>query len=407
MSVLTAQSSKFIRALVEELEVPEERYAQAERSYKSFGDWTHRAESTVRKYAPEVYVQGSFRLGTAIKPSSDQGEYDIDMVCVLQKLEKTELTQKELKSLLEAEVVGYRDSKGIKKPVKEGRRCWTLEYADGAQFHMDILPSLSNAEGQRLLLEKRGLDTAFTATAIAITDQDHKNYWQLSTDWPRSNPKGYAEWFKSRMAESFERIRKQLSEEQARKGVRASVEDIPAYRVRTPLQQAIMVLKRHRDDMFADDPDIKPISIIITTLAAHAYSGEADVGDALLSILERMEGFIQYDGQNYVISNPTDASENFADRWIDHPERRDAFFAWLKQACADFSALSKLTNYDTMTESRTTRISSELSKRALDRVKQATGASLLGAATAAPAAASNEYSFCNEPRKPQAPRDFA
>lgn len=407
MSALTAQSDKFIRALVEELEVPEERYAQAERSYKSFGDWTHREDSTVRKFAPEVYVQGSFRLGTAIRPSNEQGEYDIDMVCVLRKLAKSGLTQNDLKSLLETEVRGYHKSKGMKKPVKEGRRCWTLEYAEGAQFHMDILPALPNAEGQRLLLEKRGLDTAYTETAIAITDQDHEHYNFVSDDWPRSNPKGYAEWFKSRMAEPFERIRKQLAEEQTRKGIRSSVEDIPAYRVRTPLQQAIMVLKRHRDDMFESNMEIKPISIIITTLAAHAYRGEAEVGDALLSILDRMDSFIEFDGHKHIIFNPTDATENFADRWEQHPERRDAFFAWLEQARTDFFGLSKLTNYDTMAESRTTRISPELKKRALGRITQVSGASLLGAATPAPAVADNEYAFSNEPRKPKAPRDFA
>jgi hypothetical protein len=36
--------------------------------------------------------------------------------------------------------------------------------------------------------------------------------------------------------------------------------------VKTPLQQAVQILKRHRDMMFADDPEHKPISVIITTL---------------------------------------------------------------------------------------------------------------------------------------------
>ncbi|SDJ35120.1 hypothetical protein [Salipiger marinus] len=53
--------------LVEELQVPPGRYEQAERSYKSLGEWLHRPESTVRESDPDVYVQGSFRLGTAIK----------------------------------------------------------------------------------------------------------------------------------------------------------------------------------------------------------------------------------------------------------------------------------------------------------------------------------------------------
>lgn len=405
MSPFTNEFDKFIRALVDELEVPEERYDQAERSYQSFGNWTHRDGSTVVRYSPEVYVQGSFRLGTAIQPSTEDGEYDIDLVCVLQGLSKGDLSQEDLRRRLEAEVRSYRRARGMKKPVSSGRRCWTLEYADGAQFHMDILPAIPNAEGQRRLLLERGMDASFAATAISITDNEHEAFSIISDDWPRSNPKGYAQWFKSRMAEAFDRIRRELAEVQTRQGVEASVEDIPEYRVRTPLQQAIMILKRHRDDMFTDVPEIKPISIIISTLSAHAYNGEVDTPEALLKILERMESHITYDGRRYIIPNPTDATENFADRWENYPERRAAFFRWLAQARADFSGLASLTSYEKMSESKDICLSADLRRRARDRVMKG-GGSLLGAATAAPATASN-YSFSNEPRKPTVPRDFA
>jgi hypothetical protein len=209
------------------------------------------------------------------------------------------------------------------------------------------------------------------------------------------------------MGDTFDRIRKELAEEQTRKGVKASVEEIPEYRVRTPLQQAVMILKRHRDDMFEDDPDSKPISIIITTLAGHAYEGEADAPSALLGILERMEGKITNDGRRYIVANPTDATENFADRWEKYPERHEAFFAWLAQARADFFGLAKLTDYEVMSESADIRVSSSLRKRALERITKGGRASLLSAATAAPTAASGDYSFSSEPRRPQAPRDFA
>ncbi len=404
MPILTPQSDKFIRALVEELEIPEAFYAQAERSYKSFGDWTHRDASTINKYSPEVYVQGSFRLGTAIRPSNDADEYDIDIVCVLQDIDKSDGSQKNIKRLLGVEVKSYRDAKSIGKPVKEGSRCWTLEYADDVQFHMDILPAIPNAEGQRILLESRGLDASFCETAIAITDKDHPKYDCITEEWPRSNPKGYSKWFKDQMAESFDRIRAELLEAETRKGVEASIEDIPEYRVRTPLQQAVMILKRHRDDMFSDNPEIKPISIIITTLAGHSYNGETEIGDALLGILEKITNYIRIDGQKHIIANPTDATENFADKWVKHPERQAAFFKWVKQAQSDFLGLSKLTNYETMMEANTMRISSGLRNRAMNRIQ---GTSLLAAASAAPAAAESEHSFSDTPRKPKAPRNFA
>lgn len=50
-----------------------------------------------------------------------------------------------------------------------------------------------------------------------------------------------------------------------------SVRAVPKYQSnKTPLQRAVQILKRHRDIMFAGDED-KPVSIIITTLAAKAY----------------------------------------------------------------------------------------------------------------------------------------
>jgi hypothetical protein len=52
MAVITAQSSQYIKALARELEIPEEHYRRAERSYQSFGKWTHREDSSIRAYSP-------------------------------------------------------------------------------------------------------------------------------------------------------------------------------------------------------------------------------------------------------------------------------------------------------------------------------------------------------------------
>ena len=326
---ITKQAEAYLEALAKALEIPVARYQQAERSYKSLGEWLHRDESSVKNYVPDVFVQGSFRLGTVIKPESDGEEYDVDCACSLTKLTKSNLSQAGLKELLGEEIKAYRKSKGIQKEVHEGRRCWRLEYSDGAQFHMDIVPCIPNVEAQRLLLESRGLDARFADTAIAITDNEVPEFYEITEDWPRSNPRGYAEWFKSRMGNAFIRRREQVLNEMRAEGVTASVEDIPTYRVRTPLQSAIMILKRHRDIMFADDPTDKPISIIVSSLAAHAYEGEETIGLALLSILSRMENAIEHDGTKYIIRNPTDALENFADKWENHPERAEAFVGWL------------------------------------------------------------------------------
>jgi len=397
----TKSADEYLDALAGELAIDERRYDQACRSYGSLGDWLHRPESSVRDYDPQIYVQGSFRLGTAIRPLSDHEEYDVDSVCVLRALGTGSLTQSHLKTLVGDEVKAYRRSQNMVKPVTEGRRCWVPSYADEAQFHMDIVPAVPNAQRQRLLLEARGLDETWSDTALVITDIRSPTFQILSDDWQRSNPKGYAEWFRLRMGAVFQRRRRALAE-----SVHASVEDIPDYRVRTPLQSAVMILKRHRDGMFEDRYDERPISIIITTLAAHAYEGEEKIADALYAILSRMddEQFIEMDGPRCIIRNPSDPFENFADKWPQHPERQRAFFEWLAQARSDFGALAKQVEHRRLVQSVQPRMGA-VAERAAARLASPPASMLRSAAAVGPALVAP--AFPNTRREPTSPKGFA
>ncbi|MEQ8399295.1 hypothetical protein [Thalassobaculum sp.] len=122
MTYLAAASppiDDLLEDLVAELQVPQSSYEQAERSYKSLGDWLHRPNSSLRDADPDVYVQGSFRLGTAKKPASEADSYDIDMVCRVEYA-KTDLTQAELKRRLGVEVKAYaRDALGQTAEIRE------------------------------------------------------------------------------------------------------------------------------------------------------------------------------------------------------------------------------------------------------------------------------------------------
>ncbi|CAH0125839.1 nucleotidyltransferase [Roseomonas sp. CECT 9278] len=399
----TKTAEDYLAALAEELTISETRYDEACRSYASLGEWLNRPDSDVLEYDPQIYVQGSFRLGTAIRPLSDEEEYDVDSVCVLRSLGTRGLSQKQLKTLVGDEIKAYRRAQNMVKPVREGRRCWVLSYADGAMFHMDIVPAVPNAARQRLMLEARGLDLRWSDTAIVITDIRSPVYEYISDDWQRSNPKGYAEWFRLRMGSVFERRRRALAE-----AIKASVEDIPDYRVRTPLQSAIMILKRHRDGMFANRYDERPISVIITTLAAHAYNGEEKIADALYSILTRMDQFIEHDGQRCIIRNPSDPLENFADKWPQHPERQRAFFQWLAQARLDFSELARQVDRRRLIESVQPRMGA-VADRAAARLGPPPGSMLRPptAPAAVGAAASSAPAFPNTRREPTSPKGFA
>lgn len=330
--------------LAEALQVPESRYVEAEARYKSVGKWLGRSESILASVNPVVYVQGSFRLGTVIKPVSDAEDYDIDIVCEL-GVSKSRYTQEETKNFLGVEMKSYAKANSM-APPEPGRRCWTLNYSEGAQFHLDALPSIPDGARKRLLLEQASLASDYADQAIAITDMDHSLYRVKTDDWPHSNPKGYARWFRSRVKTIFEARRRGMALE-----ARANVEDIPEWRVRTPLQSAIQILKRHRDIMFKGKRwDDRPISIIITTLAAHAYKQEPTIAGALYSILNHMDDFIEERKGVSWIANPTDGAENFADRWVTHPARKRAFYDWLEEARSDFRAAALLESRDTILE---------------------------------------------------------
>lgn len=219
---------------------------------------------------------------------------------------------------------------------EEGRRCWTLLYrqkSDNAQerYHMDILPSVADTKFNANLEQVR--NKAFSSIrlddiAIRITDNKAKNY-DTSTfvsDWLKSNPDGYAMWFADRCKYTAEK----------RENIVEAIMPIGKYiKDKSVLQRIVQILKRHRDIMFKDNED-KPISIIITTLSARAYNGETSLLEGLTNVICTMENHITKDHNgNFVISNPVNPEENFADKWPTHPKRKENFFKWLMQVKLD------------------------------------------------------------------------
>lgn len=320
---------QFLTFLAESLDISDTRYEEAEGRYKAVGQWLGKEDSPLAQLSPQIYPQGSFRLGTVIRPFDDREEYDIDLVCELQT-SKDAVSQQQLKKMVGDRLKAHSDyARMLDK--EEGRRCWTLNYSDGAQFHMDILPAIPEDEQFKLLLAKNGVPFRLAEKAISVTDKTTGNYTFIDFDWPRSNPKGYAEWFRERMQVRFENLRKSLAESRRA----ATIEAVPEYQVKTPLQRAVQILKRHRDMMFLHDGDDKPVSIIITTLAAHAYDNEADIVDCLLSLLEGMPRYIESRNGVSWVPNPVNPMENFADKWHEHPQREVKFRKWLRQVSED------------------------------------------------------------------------
>jgi hypothetical protein len=203
-------------------------------------------------------------------------------------------------------------------------------------FHLDSLPSLAEEESFVRTLRKRDVPEEWAKRAIAITDKRHPDYAKLTALWPTSNPRGFARWLESRMGTFAEMRRRDL----VQRRLYAAVEDVPTYELKTPLQRAIQLLKRHRDVMFVDNPDVAPISMILTNLAGHAYDGEADVYDAVRGILARMLNYVRATRPR--VPNPTHPDEDYADKWSKDLRLELSFLQWHSQATRDFETLPAL-----------------------------------------------------------------
>jgi len=349
------RSNDVLKRILEKIELPDGAYEKAERRYQDIGEWLHRPDSSCAEYDPHVFSQGSFRLGTAIKPDSDD-EYDLDMGCNLRDgLSKSLITQEQLKHHVGTEFEQYRKARGIKEELAEKKRCWRLEYADGLSFHMDIVPCIPESEGGRSVLKQRMIESSqlddvlaqrVSELAVSITDNTDPEYRVKTDNWRISNPEGYARWFESRMKTAHGVV----SEREM--SFKASIDSLPYYKWKTPLQQAIQLLKCHRDTMFKDNEDSKPISVIITTLAAKSYNGEADLVSALSNILTRMGSYIN--ASVPLVPNPVNPAEDFADKWYDqesvHLRLKENFDKWLYQARADFKAICSKDNSQLVVE---------------------------------------------------------
>ena len=194
-----AQASPLLEAIADALDISESHYMQVVKRYESIGTWLERDESGIARYSPEIYPQGSFLLGTVTKPISDAEAYDIDLVSEL-NLQKTEISQEKLKDLVGEEIKAYARATNVCSLPKETQHSWKLNYANSAQFHIDILPAVSNADPFKSSLESKESPSSNRLDfEIAITDNTLPNYCQIDTNWPGRNPKGYAGWFRSRI----------------------------------------------------------------------------------------------------------------------------------------------------------------------------------------------------------------
>ncbi|MFD4032043.1 cyclic GMP-AMP synthase DncV-like nucleotidyltransferase [Streptomyces sp. NPDC058637] len=300
--------SMLLDGAVEVLDISPHLHDTAVQRYKEVGTWL--AENGSPGW--EIHPQGSFLLGTVVRPSTETGEYDIDLVCQL-PLQKDSTAKEELKQRVGDQLVAYRRWKQRQghtdgpDSLEARRRCWTLGYPG---FHLDVLPAIPDEE--------------HPPTGIFLTDK--KLY-----KWQNGNPRGYADWFHTRS---------ELSRALLEKRHVASVAEVPVHHIRSTLQRLVQILKWHCMVFFAEDPDNRPPSILLTTLAGRAYRGEDDLFTAVRNVLAAMPQFIKVESGQWWVPNPAHVEENFTDKWNEYPQRRKAFLSWFDEICMNMDTLA-------------------------------------------------------------------
>ena len=325
-----AELTGVLERICQVLELSETQHGLARDRYEAVGAWL--ADSPHPLFEGVlIYPQGSTSLGTTVRPHR-QMEHDVDLVCFLPGVSPG--ASPDLVKRLVGERL--RANGRYKDILVEKKRCWRINYA--GEFHLDITPSITDPNGM--------------AAGELVPDKDRHV-------WKASNPKGYKTLFERR-ASLQPRLRFAKSARLEEK--RDEIEPFPErMKNKGILRRAVQLAKAHRDVFFVDDPELAPISVVITTLAALSYEDcvmrfEYDNEFDLLSdVIGRMPLFIESEvlagRRNWCVWNETTHNENFAEKWNQNPALPEAFFRWHARAHDALSSLDGHLGMDVLQKS--------------------------------------------------------
>lgn len=295
------KKDELLAIIASNLELDATRKKQMETAYRAVNDVLSNDEEFFKGYTINVYAQGSLLIGTTIKPLSGE-EFDLDIVLHIED-SYLKHTPSEIYDEL-YRVLSNHDT--YKILLKKKNRCIRIDY--NSDFHMDILPGcIITINNNRLMIpeDKRRIS------------------------WSRTNPKGYADWFKEiseRNKSSFmlqERYNLMLE-------AKVETEDLPLdVYLKTPLQRTVQIVKRYRDLYYQDKDTSKTpaiSSIVLTTLLAQCHEGNYSIQEALTNAVQKLKKLAsdyKFRKIKFAVYNPVDnhedksKRENFTDSWED------------------------------------------------------------------------------------------
>ena len=343
-----------VLGIIDKLDISPSMYRDSVEKYKAIGTFL-----SSKGINADFYPQGSFSLGTVVRPykNNQDASFDLDAVCQIE-INKEDTDPREIKRMVEK---AFDDDETYSGKLEKFDKCCTIRYADigGIGFSIDIVPSVKEDQGTILELMGKSHNPNLVVSSIAITDVSDEVY-----EWATNNPKGYKVWFDKINSEflASNPIRNRRMMFEANRSIFASIEDIPIELERSALQRVIQILKRHRDVYFskmADGDNLKPLSAIITIVVAmisqvapsnlpvfdllrfvlnefDIYSQRQILNESQFTFKYGVKNVIQRPGGVWKLENPANPKDNFVDSWNSNSLLSKAFFNWIKQANSDF-----------------------------------------------------------------------
>lgn len=302
--------------MAEAAELDQTRWNRLKTAYEAISKWLSEDPDFFGEVEIEIYPQGSVSIGTTTRPYG-KTEFDLDVIIHIKLLS----SNYEPEVIFNEVVRRLNENETYQKMSESKSRCVRLNYK--GDFHLDVVPGC--------------MVVVFNDELIDIPDQKKKI-------WLRSCPKGYQSWF----LDIANRVQLTFLEE----AFSASKVEIEEYAKKKPLQRAVQLIKMDRNIYFNDNPENAPASIILTTLAAQFYDGQASISETFEGVLTKIRDHIQtlYPNKPFKLPNPVNPSENLADIWDDKPELYEHFIAFIEQLYSDWQKLKESHGIETEAE---------------------------------------------------------
>lgn len=322
----------FLLRAAQEISLSEAQYEKIDARYSQLEKILSASDNPLLAKA-HIFVQGSMKLKTTIKPVSGAPEeldtIDADAIVWLPHAQGAEAHE-----ILDAIEKRFREGTRVQEGITQLRRGVRIVYADeNPGFHIDVTPARAISGNA----EEKG------EGKLEVPDR--------VTGWKASSPIPYSNWLEAASAQKI--VLENIALTKSGAFDAATQDPLPGYQDyadQDPLRAAIKLLKRHRDEwaIRTKNEDNRPISAVITTLATHAYLDVVEESrskplrslDAILEIVRRMPQYIKYRGLDCIVCNPEDSGENFAEKWNRPREGqryRQAFDDWHASATASVS----------------------------------------------------------------------